>query len=885
MRTDSARPVRLKDYRPSDYLIDTVELDVVLDDHATRVVARLHMRPNPKGVANAPLHLDGDGLNLISLTLDGEVCTHALVTPDQLTLETLPQRGFLLEIETRIDPKANTQLMGLYRSGSAFCTQCEAEGFRRITYFLDRPDVLSVYTTRIEAEKLSAAVLLGNGNLVAAGDLGGGRHFATWHDPFPKPCYLFALVGGNLGSIHDEFVTMSGRKVQLGIYVEPGKEPRATYAIDALKRSMVWDERVFGREYDLDIFNIVAVSDFNMGAMENKGLNVFNDKFVLASSETATDMDFAHIEAVIAHEYFHNWTGNRITCRDWFQLCLKEGLTVFRDQEFSSDERSRAVKRIADVKNLRATQFVEDAGPLSHNVRPESYMEINNFYTSTIYEKGAEVIRMLKTLIGDMAFSAGMTVYFDRFDGTAATMEDFISCFAETSGRDLSQFMRWYGQAGTPRVTISTQYDAQAQTFTVNLGQTTAPTPGQMTKLPFVIPVRLGLIDAHGEIEDLQSPSASPGELASKTFELTQDKRTLVFSQIKDLPALSAFRGFSAPVRVEFAQSDADLLNLAQHDTDAFNRWQSLQTCTSRLLIRAATEGASLEHEGLMTAFAKIIDAAGSPQADHAFAALALNLPSEADLGRDIGTNVDPDAIRHARETLKTALSHRLSDQLLHLYSQISQPIAFVPDAQGAGRRSLKAVVLDLMVASQLTSALSVAKASYADADNMTDRLAALAALVQVAGRDREDALGDFYKRYRSEPLVIDKWFSIQATIAENTTLTRAQSLMQHEAFSFGNPNRVRSLIGAFALSNTTQFNNSDGSGYQFLAEIVLKLDQRNPQVAARLLSAFRSWRSFEPIRQGHARAALQFIAAATQLSADVRDIVTRSLGQNDSQS
>eukprot|EP01037_Dinobryon_pediforme_P009559 gene9559-9635_t len=883
MRTDSARPVRLKDYRPSDYLIDTVALDVVLDDHATRVVARLHMRPNPKGLANAPLHLDGDGLNLISLKLDGEACSHALVTPDLLTLETPPQHAFLLEIETRIDPKANTQLMGLYRSGSAFCTQCEAEGFRRITYFLDRPDVLSVYTTRIEADKASASVLLGNGNLVEIGELDGGRHFAIWHDPFPKPCYLFALVGGNLGAIFDDFVTASGRKVKLGIYVEPGKEPRATYAMDALKRSMIWDERVFGREYDLDIFNIVAVSDFNMGAMENKGLNVFNDKFVLASSETATDMDFAHIEAVIAHEYFHNWTGNRITCRDWFQLCLKEGLTVFRDQEFSSDERSRAVKRIADVKNLRATQFVEDAGPLSHNVRPESYMEINNFYTSTIYEKGAEVIRMLKTLIGDLAFSAGMTLYFDRFDGTAATMEDFISCFAVASGRNLSQFMRWYGQAGTPRVTISTAYDAQAQTFTVNLSQKTLPTPGQQIKLPFVIPVRLGLIDANGEIEDLHAVSASPEELASKIFELTQDSRTLTFTQIKDLPALSAFRGFSAPVRVEFAQSDTDLLNLAQRDTDAFNRWQALQTCTSRLLIRAATEGATLEHEGLIAAFAKVIETAGLAQADHAFAALALNLPSEADLGRDIGTNVDPDAIRTARETLKAAISNRLSAPLFQLYSQIAQPITFMPDAQGAGRRALKAVVLDLIVAGRLPTALSVAKTSYTDADNMTDRLAALAALVQVAGNDREEALNDFYKRYNREPLVIDKWFSIQATIAENTTLTRVKELMQHEAFSFGNPNRIRALIGAFALSNTTQFNNIDGSGYQFMAEIVLKLDQRNPQVAARLLSAFRSWRSFEPMRQKHAQAALQLIAASAQLSADVRDIVTRSLGQNDS--
>ena len=881
MRTDTARPVRLQDYRPSDYLIEKVELDVALDDHATKVEARLHLRPNPQGQSNAPLHLDGDGLTLIALHLDGAPLVNGYVaTPDRLTLNTPPQHPFVLTIETRIDARANTQLMGLYRSGSAFCTQCEAEGFRRITYFLDRPDVLSVYTTRIEADKASAPILLGNGNLMDAGDLSGGRHFALWHDPFPKPCYLFALVAGNLGSIHDEFVTMSGRRVALGIYTEPGKETRATYAMDALKRSMRWDEQVFGREYDLDIFNIVAVSDFNMGAMENKGLNVFNDKYVLASSETATDMDYAHIEAVIAHEYFHNWTGNRITCRDWFQLCLKEGLTVFRDQEFSSDQRSRPVKRIADVKNLRATQFVEDAGPLAHNVRPESYMEINNFYTSTIYEKGSEVIRMLKTLIGDAAFTKGMTLYFDQFDGTAATMEDFISCFAASSGRDLSQFMRWYGQAGTPRVTVTTDYDAQAQRFTVNLAQSTAPTPGQQVKLPFVIPIKLGLIDAHGEVEKLTSDMTSAHELATKTFELTQDSRRIIFENITQKPVLSVFRGFSAPVRVDMTQSDDDLLTLAQQDTDEFNRWQSLQTCTTRLLIRAATTGASIRHEHLLTTFGRVIECA---PADHAFAALALSLPSEADIGREIGTNVDPDAIRHVREALKTTLGQYLFAPLHRLYTELAQPIGFVPDAQGAGRRSLKAVVLDLLVASQKPEAQDLAKIAYTDADNMTDRLAALSALCQIAGMTREGALADFYSRYKHEPLVIDKWFTLQATIGEETTLARIETLMNHEAFSLANPNRIRALIGAFALSNTTQFNRGDGAGYQFLARIVLDLDTRNPQVAARLLSAFRTWRSFEPIRQNHAEAALVSIAASPQLSADVRDIVTRSLARNDS--
>ena len=881
MRTDIARPVRLKDYRPSDYLIDTVELDIALEDHATRVVAKLHLRPNPQGQANAPLHLDGDDLTLVALALDGEPQHSSYsATPYGLTLESPPQRAFVLTIETRIDALANTQLMGLYRSGSAFCTQCEAEGFRRITYFLDRPDVLSVYTTRIEADKASAAVLLGNGNCVEAGDLEGGRHFALWHDPFPKPCYLFAVVGGNLGSIHDEFITMSARKVALGIYVEPGKESRATYAMDALKRSMRWDELVFGREYDLDVFNIVAVSDFNMGAMENKGLNVFNDKYVLASSETATDMDYAHIEAVIAHEYFHNWTGNRITCRDWFQLCLKEGLTVFRDQEFSSDERSRAVKRIADVKNLRATQFVEDAGPLAHNVRPDSYMEINNFYTSTIYEKGSEVIRMLKTLIGDAAFARGMTLYFDQFDGTAATMEDFISCFAISSGRDLSQFMRWYRQAGTPRVSVTTEYDEQAQRFTLELTQTTAPTPGQPEKLPFVIPVKLGLIVADGEVENLSSTTASAHELATKTFELTHERRILVFEHIVSKPVLSIFRGFSAPVRVEIAQSDDDLLHLAQHDTDSFNKWQALQSCVTRLLIRAASTGVSITHEALFAAFGRVIALA---MTDPAFAALALTLPSEADLGREIGSNVDPDAIRSAREALKMALGQNLSAPLTVLYAQLAHPVAFVPDAQGAGRRALKAVVLDLLVASRQDDTQALAKTGYKQADNMTDRLAALSALTQISGTTREGALADFYSRYKHEPLVIDKWFTLQAIIGEETTLARIETLMSHEAFSFANPNRIRALIGAFAMSNATQFNRRDGAGYRFLAKIVLELDRKNPQVASRLLSAFRSWRSFEPVRQAHAESALHSIAQSVQLSADVRDIVTRSLAKNDS--
>jgi len=874
---DTARPILLKDYRPTDYLIGRVELAFSLKDHATKVVSKLFLRPNPAGRAGAALILDGDGLRPVSVKLDGVFLPLSMADADRLVLENPPQREFVLETETLLDPKANSQLMGLYRTGSSFCTQCEAEGFRRITYFYDRPDVLSVYTVRIEADTTEAPVLLSNGNLVEKGDLPDGRHFALWHDPFPKPAYLFALVGGQLDAIFDDFVTKSGRKVRLGIYTEPKKAERAYYAMDSLKRSMAWDERVFGREYDLDIFNIVAVSDFNMGAMENKGLNVFNDKYVLASPETATDADYAGIEAVIAHEYFHNWTGNRITCRDWFQLCLKEGLTVFRDQEFSSDERSRAVKRIADVKRLRSTQFVEDAGPLAHNVRPESYMEINNFYTSTIYEKGAEVVRMLKTLTGDAAFRAGMDLYFERFDGTAATMEDFISCFAEAAKADLTQFMRWYEQAGTPRVKITTEYDAGTQTFAVNLAQHTPSTPGQATKCPVVIPVRLGLVGVRGDLE-LRTKDAKADQKNCCTLKFETETTKICFQNVTERPVLSAFRGFSAPVRVDFDQPDEDLLLLARRDSDTFNRWQALQTCATRLLIRAAQNDGPTEHSELAAAYSEIITAASAPEADHAFAALALQLPGEADIGREIGVDVNPDAIRLAREAFKANLSSRISAAAERLYHELAQPRSFVPDAAGAGRRALMGVLLDLLTAGGAPDAAALARRQFEGADNMTDRMNALVALVHVGGEAREMALSVFYSRYKNEPLIIDQWFSLQAMIGEITTLARIEHLIQHEAFSFANPNRVRSLIGAFAMSNPTQFNRADGAGYDFVTGIVAQLDKKNPQVAARLLSAFRAWRTFEPQRQQKAEQALRLLGTAAELSADVRDIVTRSL-------
>ncbi len=875
MNAEHTQPVFLNEYRPADYNIMDVHLDFSLHDTATTVVATLQIAPNPRGVAGAPLRLDGDGLLLVSAYADYVKLDPATATPNSFVLTSPPEGTFRLKITTVINPLENTRLMGLFRSGSVFCTQCEAEGFRRITYFLDRPDVMSVYTTRIEADKASFPILLGNGNLEEQGDLPNGRHFVVWHDPHRKPCYLFALVGGNLGSIHDHFTTCSGRKVYLGIYVEPGNESRALYAMDSLKRSMLWDEQAFGREYDLDVFNIVAVSDFNMGAMENKGLNIFNDKYVLAQPSTATDIDYAHIEAVIAHEYFHNWTGNRVTCRDWFQLCLKEGLTVFRDQEFSSDERSRAVKRIQDVKNLRSVQFVEDAGPLSHCVRPETYMEINNFYTSTIYEKGAEIVRMLKTLIGDSAFRSGIDLYFEKHDGTAATIEEFIDCFAKVTGRNLDQFMRWYSQAGTPEVTVTTLFDQDSHTFSLSLQQKTAPTPKQTSKLPFVIPVRLGFVGHQGLLGVQNGVGRSSDPDLDPIIELTEQMQTVVFKSITERPVVSIFRGFSAPVTVRFNQSDADLLHLAQHDTDPFNRWQSLQSLASKTIISDVLDVTSVANEALAASFDRMLDEAEN---DPAFAALMLALPSEADIAREIAHNVDPLAVRVARERLRYSIGSRIHAKALRLIRRLHSPARFSPDARSAGKRALKAVLLDYLVAYGHSDGLLAAREQFGNADNMTDKMAALSALSTRPGDDREQIFEAFYHSYQHEHLVIDKWFAAQAVIGETSTLERVKLLTQHPAFSFSNPNRVRALIGTFAMNNPTQFNRADGQGYRFLTDAVRLLDVKNPQVASRLLTSFRSWRCFEPKRQSEARLALEALAGEPALSSDVLDIVSRAL-------
>ncbi|WP_040486263.1 aminopeptidase N [Lutibaculum baratangense] len=880
MTTDGAPRIRLSDYRPPNHLVDAVELDIRLEPERTQVRSRLSLRPNPERPGDAPLVLDGEDLEILAIMLDGiPLARSEFVVSDRgLTIAAVPDRPFTLETTVLIDPSANTRLMGLYRSNGVYCTQCEAEGFRRITFFPDRPDVLSVYTTRIEARKSDAPVLLGNGNRSSAGDVPGtDRHFAIWHDPFPKPSYLFALVGGDLGRIVDGFTTQSGRQVRLGIYVEKGKEDRARYAMDALKRSMRWDEEVFGREYDLDVFNIVAVSDFNMGAMENKGLNIFNDRYVLASAETATDHDFASVEAVIAHEYFHNWTGNRITCRDWFQLCLKEGLTVFRDQEFTSDMRSRAVKRIQDVRLLRSHQFVEDSGPLAHPVRPETYREINNFYTATVYEKGAEVIRMLKALLGPDAFARGMNLYFKEHDGRAATVEDFLACFEKASRRDLTQFKLWYSQAGTPELAASVDQRAAEGTLEITFEQSVPATPGQPKKEPMVLPIAMGLVGEDGR-DMLPEVKCEPA-LKNGVFELDRQRATIRFSGLKERAVPSLLRGFSAPVRLVSNLGSDDMLRLGALDSDPFNRWQALHAVMMKVLLDHQS-GRSPEGSPTTADLVAALAQVGADEAlDPAFRALVLSPPGDTDLTREVGHDVDPDAVHHAVEWLRELLGRQLGSTLEDIYRRHASNEPYSPDATSAAHRALRNAVLSLLVATGGDDATSLAGEHYRRADNMTDRMAGLLALSRLRGPVLDEALEDFYGRFRDDTLVLDKWFTVQAIAPDEDALDRVERLTGHPRFAMSNPNRVRALVGAFASGNPVQFNRKDGRGYAFLADHVLKLDRQNPQLAARLLSSFRSWRVLEPQRRELARRELERVAGMDGLSRDVADIAERSLG------
>ena len=882
MRTTQGQVIHLKNYAKPDYQVLTVDLDVKLHPEETLVKSKLVVK-REKGIDNdCPVKLDGDELTLRSVSVEGKELKEAdyKETPTALVIRKVPKKKtFEIEIETVINPSANTKLMGLYRSSGNYCTQCEAEGFRRITYFPDRPDILSVYTTRIEADKADAPILLGNGNPVKKGSAGKGRHYAIWHDPHPKPSYLFALVGGDLGSIHKPFKTASDKKVKLGIYVEKGKEDNAHYAMDALIRSMKWDEEVYGCEYDLDVFNIVAVSDFNMGAMENKGLNIFNDKYVLGDQETATDSDYSNIEGIIAHEYFHNWTGNRITCRDWFQLCLKEGLTVFRDQEFTSDQRSRPVKRISDVRGLKAAQFPEDAGPLAHPVRPSTYVEINNFYTATVYQKGAELVRMIATILGETKFRKGMDLYLKRHDGDAATIEEFIACFEQAGKVDLAQFALWYSQAGTPLINVSTSYEKAKNKLTVEFEQFIPPTPGQTRKAPHHVPQRVSFFASDGS--EIIPENVTGIEMDGDLLHLKKRKHKAVFTGIEQRPILSLNRGFTAPVQINYRQPPNDLAFLALHDTDPFSRWQAYQNYATRLLInatKAVQADKAIEIDEKFLEISKSI--AQMETLDPAFRATLLNLPSEGDLAQTIGKNVDPQAINKALTTVCVAMGKALEDVRYEILDTLSPSSSFSPSAEEAGKRSLRASLMALAVLGKSKKAAKEIVQNYKTADNMTDRFNCLSAIVHYHPdkQAREKVLADFYKRYRDNHIVLDKWFAVQASRPGPATVTLVNKLMKHEDFTFNNPNRFRSLIGVFSMANPSAFNAANGKGYELMAKSMIKLDKINPQVAARLLTAFRSFRSLEAGRRKLAEAALQSIAATQGLSRDVQDILDRTL-------
>jgi aminopeptidase N len=861
MRTDTPQPILLAEYQPPPFLIDEISLDFNLEPAATRVKARLAVRRN--GEHAQPLWLNGERLKLISVAIDGRALPSGEYTVDAegLTVPGAPDR-FTLETEVEIDPLANKALDGLYMSAGRFCTQCEAEGFRKITFFPDRPDVLARFTVRVEAARAFYR-LLSNGNLVEAGGVG-GRHFAVWNDPFPKPCYLFALVAGELDVLEDSFATISGRTVALKIYVDPGMAPRAAYAMDCLKRAMSWDEGAFGREYDLDLFMIVAVRDFNFGAMENKGLNIFNSSLLLADPQTATDQDYERIEGVVAHEYFHNWTGDRITCRDWFQLCLKEGLTVFRDQSFSADQRGHAVQRIKEVKTLRARQFSEDAGPLSHPVRPSSYVKIDNFYTATIYEKGAEVIRMLKTLIGDAVFRAGMDLYFERWDGQATTMEAFIACFAEVSGRDLSAFFAWYEQAGTPSVGLASRYDAAAKSLDLTFTQMTAPTPGQAEKRTLPIPVALGLIDEDGRpLRD------------TEVFVFETPEHQVRLENVERAPVVSALRGFSAPVNLTTDAPTKDAYVLLAADPDLFNRWEAGQILARDLILkRAAGRADEVGEERFAEAMGRSLD---DQSADPAFKALLMCLPSESDLAV-AAQPADPAAIHEAREALRMRMAVHLGEALRRLHGGLQDAGTFSPDAESAGRRALRNAALELLAADRHAMNAERARGHFEAAANMTDSIGGLTALMLIGGEDFDAALAAFFARWKDDPLVVDKWFALQARDPSASALMRVKALMDHPAFDAGNPNRLRALVASFAAHNPSRFHDPSGAGYAFLADQILAVDAFNPMAASRLVEPLGAWSRYAAPLGTLMRAQLERIAASDGLSKNVYELVSKAL-------
>ncbi len=871
--SDQPQVIRREDYTAPAFLIEKVELVFELDRDVTNVKSRLFVHANPvRGTGGGDMvHLDGEDMKLVSIAVDDRKLGVDEYNVDKSGLSfTAPGDTFVVDIETQISPVANTRLEGLYVSQSAFCTQCEAEGFRRITYFPDRPDVMATYKVTIRADKANCPVLLSNGNLIDSGDLDGNRHFAVWEDPFPKPSYLFALVAGDLACVEDSFKTMSGRDVALRIFVEHGNEDRCDYAMDSLKRSMKWDEEVYGLEYDLDLFNIVAVSDFNMGAMENKSLNVFNAKYILAKPDTATDTDYELIESIVAHEYFHNWSGNRVTCRDWFQLSLKEGLTVFRDQEFSADQRSRPVQRIKDVAQLRARQFPEDGGPLAHPVRPDSYMEINNFYTATVYEKGAELIRMMHTLLGADGYRKGIDLYFDRHDGQAVTCDDFAKAMEDANDVDLSQLKIWYSQAGTPSLSWRGEHDADTKQFHLTVAQKTEPTPGQPDKVALHMPIAIGLLGRDGR------------ELVSRTVQLTEAEQEFVFDNIDQVPVVSFNRGFSAPVNVATEQPHEELVFLMGHDSDAFNRWEAGQKYATALMLSAIAEfekngGDADAALGDVTEFVAAMRATLiNDDLDKAFRADALVLPGEEFLSEQ-RKPANPDAIHQVRNALRKRIGSDLRAEFGNAYHQNASNAAFTPDAESAGQRALRATALSYLVASGDGEFADLAAEQYRTADNMTDRMAALSVLNHLDHPGRAEALADFEARFGKDTVVMDKWFGLQAMSSRDDTLARVKDLMSHPLFTMRNPNKVRSLIGAFAMANPRHFHAADGSGYAFYTDRLIELDDINPQVAARLCAPLGKWAKYDETRADLMKASLDRILAKPDISRDLYEIASKS--------
>lgn len=890
MTSRTQNTVYRKNYTPPTFFANSVDLTFELDAAQTRVIAKTELIHNPLG-KNHDIILNGEELELVRICINDKV-----LKPKDYRLKKgilrIPRAPEItqLEIETIISPEKNTALMGLYLSNGNFFTQCEAEGFRKITYFPDRPDVMAKYTVTLRADKKKFPVLLSNGNLVEEGNLPHGRHYARWEDPFSKPSYLFAIVAGKLVCQEEEFILASGRKVLLQVWVEKDNLDKTAHAMESLKNSIRWDEKRYGLELDLDRFMIVAVSDFNMGAMENKGLNIFNTRFVLANPRIATDMDYANIESVVGHEYFHNWTGNRVTCRDWFQLSLKEGLTVFRDQEFSADrmgtESGRAVKRIEDVRTLRQHQFPEDAGAMAHPVRPDAYEEINNFYTVTIYEKGAEVVRMYQTLLGKEGFRKGMDLYFQRHDGQAVTCKDFLASMADANKRDLTQFEYWYSQAGTPRVKIKSKYDRKTQTLTLKLNQFCPATPGQSRKRNFLIPIAIGLLDSNGKSMPVYSNDhaiqKNLTDPASGTvlLELTQKNQSCILTNVPEKPVISALRNFSAPVILEYDQSDEELMLLLSSDSDAFNRWEAGQRLALRhldKLIKAIQQGKPLELDlAVINAFRSVLT---NESLDPAFRALVMTLPTETIISEEMA-EIDPQAIYNARHFMQQTLAKALREEWLVAYNKNQISGSYRPEPNDAGRRDLKNLALSNLLEIGEKKLTTLAVTQYENANNMTDKLAALTALVHsatsISKQDATRCLRQFYNEFRSEALVVDKWFTLQAT-APGANVAAIRKLAKHPSFTLKNPNRARSLIFGFCMNNMAQFHARDGSGYIFWGEAVLALDQINPQIAARLSRSLTQYNRYTPELKKQARKTLKHIAAS-KLSRDTNEIITKIL-------